>query len=177
MFPASVSKRVEMPPQLHIADLQTKANVQVAAAFWECFFYFHPNNCSISAAHQDPSYLLVQLPPSIHYAGSLLLTTGTQNRHTSLCTHPVIFLPYTTNKRTTTMSQWRKWHGPITCNERALGSLQNWSCKVIHLILWAKLQLLQSQNEKPHPQVSCLTVDGCHLTFPAAGCWFKHQSK
>lgn len=64
-----------------------------------------------------------------------------------------------------------------TCNERTLGSLRNGPSKVIHLILRAKLLLLQSQNEKPHPRVSCLTGDGCHLTFPAAGYWFRYQSK
>lgn len=49
--------------------------------------------------------------------------------------------------------------------------------KVIRLILRAKLQLLQSQNEKPHPQVSCLTGDGCHLTFQQLVTGSRHRSK
>lgn len=58
MFRTSVCEGVEMAHRLHIADLQTWADVQMAGAFWETVFYFHPNNCSVTAAHQDPSYLL-----------------------------------------------------------------------------------------------------------------------
>lgn len=56
-FVRACARRAETARRLHIADLQTWADVQMAGAFWEGIFYFHPNNCSVTAAHQDPGYL------------------------------------------------------------------------------------------------------------------------
>lgn len=132
----------------------------------ENVFYFHPNNSSVTAAHQDPS----------HFLASAILRHFSFLRHQSTetgrhCTSSFSYHHVSVEKMT------QSHHLLYTCSERALRCLRIGPCKVIRLILWAKLQLLQSQNEKPHPQVSCLTVDGCHLTFPAAGYWFRHQSK
>lgn len=44
----------EMAHPLHIADLQTWADVQMAGAFQGRVFYFHFDNHSVTAAHRDP---------------------------------------------------------------------------------------------------------------------------
>lgn len=146
---------------LHTADLQTRAQVQMAPTFRKCIFYFHPNKCSAVAAHQDPFFLppVLENRPTCPLPSSLL--TPVRKRAAAILLEKVT----------------QSHHLFSTCNERTLGSLRNGPSKVIHLILRAKLLLLQSQNEKPHPRVSCLTGDGCHLTFPAAGYWFRYQSK
>lgn len=48
-----------MARRLHIADLQTWADVQMAAAFRErIFFISAPTTAPLQQNHQDPSYLL-----------------------------------------------------------------------------------------------------------------------
>lgn len=116
------------------------------------------------------------LPPSISLLWSLrLFQLGKQGAESSpfssLPPHPFNYHHVSAGKMT------RSHHLLYTCDQRALGSPRNGPGKVICLILWAKLLLLQSQNEEPHPRVSCQTHDGCHLTFLTAAYWFTHQSK
>ncbi|KAM7371485.1 hypothetical protein PAMP_008722 [Pampus punctatissimus] len=114
-----------MAHRLHVADLQIWADVQIAGAFREAVFYFHPNNCSVTAAHQDPSYLL----SLVTFVFELLVVRNKPP-------FPIVLLPYPNNKRTTPMSQWKEMtpshHLLYTCFERALGSLRNrprkWEC-------------------------------------------------
>lgn len=68
-------------------------------------FYFHPSNCSVTAAHKDPSYLL---------ASSILFVLS---HWSSLC-GPNLSLERTNTTTTTTMEKMTQSHHlSYTCNE------------------------------------------------------------
>lgn len=94
--------------RLHIADLQTGADVQMAGAFWDgfsFFFFLLPPQQSLSHSSQDRSFLLAS-----SIVGHLSFLSQRWSEETGRC-----FLPPPSDGRTTSMSRWRKRHSPITC--------------------------------------------------------------
>lgn len=132
------------------------------------FGYFHSNSLSVPVAHRDPVYL-----PASAISGHFLCFSLQPWQNRPQCLLPASF----NNHHVSAGKMTRSHHLLYTCDEWALGSQRNGPGKVICLILWAKPLLLQSQNEEPHPRVSCQTHDGCHLTQLTAAYWFTHRSK
>lgn len=95
-FAGACARGVAMAHRLHIADLQTWADVQMAGAFRESVFFLLPPQQPLSRS----SPLRPRLPPSVIYPGSLIIYEP--NRPES---HR---LPSSASPTNTTMSRWRK---------------------------------------------------------------------
>lgn len=96
-------REVETAHRMHIADLQTWADVQMAGAFGRLFFTSTSTTAQLQRPTKNP-----QLPPSVIHPGSLLHREPPVVRNepaVSFLYEPKIASPTTREKRTTATSR------------------------------------------------------------------------